>query len=142
MIKLVFCGSNKFYDKIVDIKDRMIKLYGDYLDIVLPAYCDTPVEEMSDFKYEMLLTGHFKKIESADMVVIFDFDGYVGKSTCMEIAYAYAHKKPIIGLCPPEDKSINFIFNEFLYKDIMYIKEFDQDKLIDIVDNWFIRADD
>jgi len=38
---------------------------------------------------------HFKKIEMADSIYVMNVDGYIGKSTAREIAYAESLGKPI-----------------------------------------------
>lgn len=43
---------------------------------------------------------HFKKIEMADSIYIVNVDGYIGKSTAREIAYAEYLGKPISYLKP------------------------------------------
>ena len=117
MSRIVCCGSNKFYNEIDKIMNSFVgRMTLEQLietPIVMPAYCDIPKEEMTDDHYKQLLYGHFKEIMNIDSkIFIFDFNGYVGTSTAMEIAFARAFNKYIIGLCPPEDPSIKFIFDD------------------------------
>lgn len=43
----------------------------------------------------MLDTLHLRKIDRCDYCLILNIGGYVGHSTAREVAYAYAHDKPV-----------------------------------------------
>lgn len=45
-----------------------------------------------------LTIEYFNYIERADAVFIYNKDGYIGNSTTMEMAYAYALRKPVYAL--------------------------------------------
>jgi nucleoside 2-deoxyribosyltransferase len=41
------------------------------------------------------ILGCLEKIDEADVVYVVNLGGYVGKSVCVDIGYAYARDKPI-----------------------------------------------
>jgi hypothetical protein len=52
------------------------------------------------------ILGCLKKIDDADMVYVVNPGGYVGKSVCVDIGYAYARNKPIYVMHCADDPSI------------------------------------
>jgi len=52
------------------------------------------------------ILGCLEKIDEADVVYVVNLDGYVGKSVCVDIGYAYAKGKPIYIMCPMDDPPI------------------------------------
>lgn len=49
------------------------------------------------------IQGCLEKIDEADVVYVVNPGGYVGKSVCVDIGYAYARDKPIYVLCSVDD---------------------------------------
>lgn len=113
---VVCCGSNKYYDKIKALCDTL-KDEERYI-FILPQYCDKPKEEMTDDKYEELLWKHFNNLHEADLVVVFDYDGYIGHSTSIELGYARALNKYIIAIEEPDDESIRCMFDQIMHYNI------------------------
>ena len=52
---------------------------------------------------------HFRKIDLADRVFILNVGGYIGESTCSELAYAMASLKPVTYLEP--ELGVKFILD-------------------------------
>lgn len=51
-----------------------------------------------------LATNHFSKIESSDIVFVFNESGYAGPSVTLEMGFAVAHKKPMYAKCSDVDE--------------------------------------
>ncbi len=49
------------------------------------------------------ITRHLERIDRADLIFVFNRDGYLGNSVAMEIGYAYARRKPLYVLTPIQD---------------------------------------
>ena len=114
---ITLCGSNKFK---TDIKKLAVwlELAGHFVH--MPAEFNSDIKEDSEEFYYIqkgLLLGHFRKIEQADLVVICNFNGYIGNSTAMELSYAYANNKYIIALTESEEMAHNVCVSLFCDSD-------------------------
>lgn len=63
--------------------------------------------------YKGLTIEYFDLIERADLLFIYNKDGYCGNSVTMELAYAYAMKKPIYALVKDEEVSRDVLFDGY-----------------------------
>jgi nucleoside 2-deoxyribosyltransferase len=52
------------------------------------------------------IVGCLEKIDKADIVYVVNPEGYVGRSVCVDIGYAYARKKPIYAMHSIEDPPV------------------------------------
>ena len=52
------------------------------------------------------ILGCLKKIDEADVVYVVNPDGYVGKSVCVDIGYAFAKGKPVYVMYPIDDPPV------------------------------------
>jgi nucleoside 2-deoxyribosyltransferase len=52
------------------------------------------------------ILGCLEKIDKADVVYVVNPHGYVGRSVCIDIGYAYAKGKPIYSMYPVDDPPI------------------------------------
>ena len=59
--------------------------------------------------------SHFENLKNADFVCIGNWNGYIGNSTAIEIGYAKALGKEIIGLMPPKDESLRPMFSDYVH---------------------------
>jgi hypothetical protein len=99
MKSVVICGSNSF---AVEAREFAEKLRALGVVVFVPHFYRASggvwdeIKE-SDRKYVALgLThDHFYKIRMADVVYVYNKDGYAGVSTSMEIGYAVALNKTI-----------------------------------------------
>ena len=98
MKSVVICGSRRFKSKIRAFAKRLRKLGV----VVYEPYLHSGQEEwakLSDDYKKFIALGlthdHFYKIHMADVVFVFNQDGYAGNSTTLEIGYAVALGKPI-----------------------------------------------
>ena len=88
------CGSTKFKDEFVRVNFKET-LAG---RIVLSIGCDAKTDAelgITDEVKIMLDILHLRKIDVADEILVIDVDGYIGKSTSREIAYASSLGKKI-----------------------------------------------
>lgn len=117
MNSVVLCGSRRFENEILKFADDLSKLgvnvYQPYLYNGQEEWKNLS-DDFKKFTALGLTHDHFYKIRMADVVFIFNKDGYVGNSTTLEIGYAMALGKPIYAL--EEDKEIcrNVLFRSFI----------------------------
>lgn len=98
MKSVVLCGSRRFKPEIRKFVDQLKKagvvVYEPYLHDE-PGKWEKYSESERRYVALGLTHDHFYKIRMADIVYIFNKNGYSGVSTTMEIAYAVAFNKPI-----------------------------------------------
>ncbi len=90
---ITLCGSIKFKDKFIKIKEELT-LKGNI--ILTPNFFNTVKKEeiSSEFK-TMLDEMHRQKIDMSDEIYVINFEGYIGESTEAEIEYAKLKGKRI-----------------------------------------------
>ncbi len=118
--KILFCGSFKFLDEMKEVAADL-KTFG--CQIFLPRFFggelpSTKIEQIKDrLKEKGLKPSQFKKIiqvtssfydklREADILVIFDKDGYVGFSLAAEIGAAQIMGKPTFFIDEPQDAGL------------------------------------
>ncbi len=106
MKSVVICGSRRFKPEIREFAKRL-KEFG---VVVYEPHLHSGQEEwasLSDSYKKFVALGlthdHFYKIQMADVVFIFNKNGYAGNSTTLEIGYAVALGKPIYALSSDEE---------------------------------------
>lgn len=105
MKSVVLCGSRRFEAGIralaADLRGLGVVVYEPTLHQAGEEW-----KTLSEQYKRLILTGlthdHFQKIRQADVVFVFNENGYVGPSTTLEIGVAVALGKPIYSLA--EDK--------------------------------------
>lgn len=118
MKTVVLCGSRRFKLEIrqfaKELKQFEVVVYEPYLHSGQEEW-----EKMSDESKRFIALGlthdHFYKIQMADVVFVYNKDGYAGNSTTLEIGYAVALSKPIYALSD-EDTELcrNALFREII----------------------------
>jgi nucleoside 2-deoxyribosyltransferase len=89
---LYVCGSFRFVGEMNELKE---KLEEENIEFRMPKKMDSRG-----------ILGCLEKIDEADVVYVVNPRGYVGRSLCIDIGYAYAKGKPIYGMCPVDDPPI------------------------------------
>jgi len=89
MRRVYACGSLRFVDKIEELETRLKK---ENIECIA-----------SKSKDARGILGCLEKIDSADVVYVVNPEGYVGKSVCLDIGYAYAKNKLIFVMCSVDD---------------------------------------
>jgi len=108
-MKIVICGSIKFYDDMVKAQKELEKM-GHV--VLMPTKAEgvdywakdnrARVEAKKKFEF---IGEHFDKIEKSDAVLIVnvtkkEIENYIGANTFLEMGFAYYRKKKIYTLNP------------------------------------------
>jgi len=107
MKSVVICGSRRFKPEARKFAADLKKLGA----VVYEPYFHSGQDEwnhLSDDYKKFIALGlthdHFYKIKMADIVYVYNKDGYVGNSTTLELGYAMALGKPIYALSDKDDE--------------------------------------
>lgn len=87
---ITLCGSTRFKDEFMEAQ-KQLTLAG---NIVLSVGCFIHSgDHVTEEQKKMLDDIHKRKIDLSDEIFVINKDGYIGKSTTSEIAYAVCHGK-------------------------------------------------
>ena len=109
MKSVVICGSARFKPEIKEWTEKLKELGV----VVYPPYLygnpDTDGwKNLNDDQKRFIALGlthdHFYKIQMADVVFVFNKDGYAGNSTTLEMGSAIAANKPIYALSDKDEE--------------------------------------
>ena len=107
MKSVCICGSRRFKP---EIREFTKKLQESGVVVFFP-YLHEGGEEWENLSGQYkkfvalgLTHDHFYKIQMADVVFIYNKDGYSGNSTTMEIGYAVATGKPLYALSDTDEE--------------------------------------
>ncbi|HEY4512539.1 MAG TPA: nucleoside 2-deoxyribosyltransferase [Candidatus Paceibacterota bacterium] len=118
MKTVVICGSRRFKPEMREFAKRLKKLGVVVYEPYLHSGQDEWVKLSDDYKKFVALGlthDHFYKIQMADVVFVFNKDGYAGNSTTLEIGYAVALGKPIYALSgDSEELCRHVLFREII----------------------------
>lgn len=95
---ITICGSTRFRAAIADV-NRQLTLSG--FVVLAPGVFAHDGDEITNAQKIALDGLHLTKIRMSDAVFVVNPDGYIGKSTCGEIAYARSLGKPVHYLVAP-----------------------------------------
>lgn len=117
MKSVVICGSKRFKAEAREFARRLKELGA----VVYEPYFHSGQEEWNrlseDYKKFIALGlthDHFYKIQMADVVFVYNQDGYSGVSTTLEIGAAVVLGKPIYALFPDEELCRQVMFREII----------------------------
>lgn len=118
MKTVVICGSRRFKPEMRQFANGLKKLGV----VVYEPYLHSGQEEwanLSDDYKKFVALGlthdHFYKIKMADVVFVYNKDGYSGNSTTLELGYAVALGKPIYALSDKDEELCRrVLFRDFL----------------------------
>lgn len=119
MKSLVICGSRRYKKEIrefaVELKAAGIVVYEPILNT------DPAIGNLQEhFKYYAFLGlthHHLDLIRKADVVFIFNKDGYMGNSTTLELGFAVALSKAIYALEKDEDEPCRDVLIDEIVKN-------------------------
>lgn len=105
MKSVIICGSRRFKPEIREfskkLRDLGVVVFEPYLTMF-------EWEKISDDHKKFIALGlthdHFYKIKMADVVFVYNKDGYIGNSTTLEIGCAVAVNKPLYALSDKDDE--------------------------------------
>lgn len=107
MKSVVLCGSRRFKPEMRKFGSRLKKLGVTVFEPYLHSGQDEWESLSKDYQKFVALGlthDHFYKIKIADIVFVFNKNGYCGNSTTLEIGYAVAAGKPIYALSDEDDE--------------------------------------
>jgi hypothetical protein len=118
IVIVCLCGSFRFYDEIVGVKELLVGLGISCLEPHPFIYRDKL--NPSEFIHQWNSLTHAEKLKSsreaekdflskideADILYVVNPNGYIGLSVTLEIGYACAKKKPVFSLHSIEDYTI------------------------------------
>ena len=121
MKSVVICGSRRFKPEIKEFVKKL-KKFG--VVVYDPYLLNEIIEETVEYKkipdeYKKIMAlglthDHFYKIRTADVVYVFNKDGYAGISTTLEIGYAVAAGKPLYAMEEDEELCRYVLFREII----------------------------
>jgi len=116
MKRLYVCGSFRFMHEIEELEGKLKEENIEY--------------RISKKKDSRGILGCLKKIDEADVVYVVNPKGYVGRSVCVDIGYAYAKNKPIYVLHPVDDPPVmNLIDGILSFEELInFLKHSDHTK--------------
>jgi nucleoside 2-deoxyribosyltransferase len=119
MKSVVLCGSRRFKPEIREfaakLKNLGVTVYEPYLHSGGKEW-EKFSEEYKRFIALGLTHDHFYKIKMADVVFIYNKNGYSGVSTTLEIGYAMALGKPIYALSNDTEEICRTVLFRNLFK--------------------------
>ena len=114
---VVICGSRRYKKEIIkfgaDLKKLGVLVFEPYIN----SNYDGWGELSGEFQKYIVLgleLDHFYKIEMADVVFVYNKDGYSGVSVTLEIGCAVAKGKPVYAL----EQDTTEICRNVLFRDI------------------------
>jgi nucleoside 2-deoxyribosyltransferase len=117
MKSVVLCGSRRFKEEIFAFADQLraagVVVYAPYLHSGQDEW-QTMSPDFQRFCALGLTHDHFYKIHMADVVFVYNKDGYAGNSTTLEIGYAVALGKPMYALANDPELCRHVLFREIL----------------------------
>jgi len=119
MKSVVICGSTRFVSEIREFAQKLKELGVLVYEPNLYSGYDKVSEPDKKFLAMGLTHDHFRKMKMADVVYVYNKDGYVGVSTNMEIGFAVAIDKPIYVLEEKDEE----IFRKNLFTAVVKTPE-------------------
>lgn len=127
MKSVVLCGSRRFKPEIrkfgADLEKLGVVVYQPYLHSGQDEW-EKLSEDYKKFIALGLTHDHFYKIKMADVVFIYNKDGYSGNSTTMELGYAMALGKPIYAYSDKDEELCRkVLFRGIITKSSEFVKK-------------------
>ncbi len=118
MKSVVMCGSRRFKPEMRkfadDLKGLGVTVYEPYLHSGQEEWANLS-DSYKKFVALGLTHDHFYKIKMADVVFVYNKDGYSGNSTTLELGFAVALGKPIYALSDKDEELCRkVLFREFI----------------------------
>ncbi|MDP2926778.1 MAG: hypothetical protein Q8N65_01420 [bacterium] len=117
MKSVVICGSKRFKAEAREfarqLKELGVVVYEPYFHSGQEEW-DRLSEDYKKFIALGLTHDHFYKIQMADVIFVYNQDGYSGVSTTLEIGAAVVLGKPIYALFPDEELCRQVMFCEII----------------------------
>jgi hypothetical protein len=119
MKSIVICGSSRFAKEAREFASKLKELGAVVYEPHFYRATGGNWSEIKDFDKKFVAMGlvydHFNKIRLADIVYVYNKDGYSGVSTNIEIGFASALGKPIYAFCDnDEEECRKILFNKIV----------------------------
>lgn len=119
MKSVVICGSSRFAPEMREFANKLKDLGVAVYEPHLYRAAGGVWSEIKEFDRQFVALGlthdHFYKMRMADVIYVFNKDGYAGVSTTMEIGYAVALDKPIYAFeASDEEACRKVLFSKFV----------------------------
>lgn len=115
MKSVVLCGSKRYKPEMREFAKSLRELGCEVFEPHLTnfGWANIPTD-YKDFIALGLTHDHFFKIRMADVVYVYNKEGYAGNSVTLEIGYAAALNKPIYAYAKDEEHCRHVLFRDFL----------------------------
>lgn len=122
MKTVVICGSRRFKPEIrkfaSELKKAGVVVYEPYLHSGQEEW-EHLSQDYKNFVALGLTHDHFYKIRIADVVFLYNKDGYSGNSSTLELGYSVAAGKPIYALSDKDEE----LCRRVLFREIIETPE-------------------
>jgi nucleoside 2-deoxyribosyltransferase len=102
MTTVCLCGSFRHHDAMPELRRALL---------ATGAACEWPEaglrrdpESTAPEESRAAILHHLGRMDRADVILVCNPDGYVGRSVAMKIGYAHAREKPVYALAPIADR--------------------------------------
>ncbi len=117
MRSVVICGSRRFEKEIrkftKDLKKAGVVVYEPILN--KDRRIDNLPANLKRFAFLGLTHHHFSFIRKADVVYVYNKDGYMGVSGTLELGFAEALGKPVYACCEEDSEPVRgVLFDEIV----------------------------
>ena len=113
MKTVCLCGSFKFYQEMNETEEILVK-NGIKCIKPIPYPHKDPRKSRTREEEETGTKEHIENVKQADIIYVVDKDGYVGRSTSVEIGVAYGLGKKIYAMNRIEDSAVDILVDEVL----------------------------
>ncbi|MBI2050857.1 MAG: hypothetical protein HYT31_03545 [Parcubacteria group bacterium] len=119
-MKIVICGSRRFFDDIRDLERKLRENGHIVLGPILnrnKSISDLP-SDLKTYAFLGLTLHHFEFIRKADICFMYNKDGYLGNSGTLELGFVVACGIPIYALNEDKDEVCRNVLFDFVVNDI------------------------
>jgi len=107
------CGSFKFYQEMNKVEEILVK-NGIKCLKPIPFPHKDPRKSRTREEEEIGTKEHIENVKQADIIYVVNKDGYVGRSTSVEIGVAYGLGKEIYVMEQIKDSAVDILVDEVL----------------------------
>jgi len=113
MKTVCLCGSFRFYQEMNNVEEFLVK--NDVKCIKpIPYPHEDPGKSRTREEEELGTKNHIENVMQANIIYVVDKDGYVGRSTSVEIGVAYGLGKEIYVMDRIKDPAVDILVDEVL----------------------------
>lgn len=113
MKTICLCGSFKFYQQMNKVQEILVTNDKKCIKPV-PFPHEDPKKSRAREEEEIGTKAHIENVKQAGIVYVVDKDGYVGRSTSVEIGVAYGLGKKIYAMEQIKDPAVDILVDEVL----------------------------